>query len=176
MPDWSILAGIYTVAIVRPCRVSAQVKRWKDKHYLGHIIVKGMDNWHACHRCPKGGLLMTAKLHLAPGMCRGRSQTSEHQTALSSVNLIALDTRFIGSRRPKERPGAKAEPDFLSHISFSSVSHALVAVLGRRGVFCYYCWWTGSEEIHKHLPMLFWRESSEYTHNNVIYKTCKLSS
>lgn len=65
---------------------------------------------------------MTAKLHLAPGMRRGRSQTSEHQTALGSVNLIALDVGFIGSRGPKERRGAKAEPDFLSRISFASVS------------------------------------------------------
>lgn len=82
---------------------------------------------------------MTAKLHLAPGMCRGHSQTSEHQTALSSVNLIALDVGFIGSHRPKERRGAKAEPDFLSHVSFSSVSHALVRVLRRRCVI-ELCW------------------------------------
>lgn len=81
---------------------------------------------------------MTAKLHLAPGMCRGRSQTSEHQTALSSVNLIALDMGFIGSRRPKERRGPKAEPDFLSGISFSFVSHALIRMLVRRGVLYYY--------------------------------------
>lgn len=67
---------------------------------------------------------MTAKLHLAPGMCRGCSQTSEHQTARSPVNLIALDVGFIGSLRPNEKRGAKAEPDFLSRISFSSVSHA----------------------------------------------------
>lgn len=129
---------IFTILIVQPCNISAQVKRWKDKHYLWHIIVKGMDNWHACHQCPKVGLLMTAKLHLALGMRRGRSQTSEHQTALSSVNLIALDMGFIGSHRPKERRGAKAKPDFLSHISFSSVSHALIRVLRKRGALCYY--------------------------------------
>lgn len=80
---------------------------------------------------------MTAKLHLAPGMHRGCSQTSEHQTALSSVNLIALDTGFIGSHRPKERRGAKAKPDFLSHISFSSVSQALIRALRRRDVLNY---------------------------------------
>lgn len=123
MKDWrGILNDFFTMLIAQPCNVSAQVKRWKDKHYLGHMIVKGMDNWHACHWCPKVGLLMTAKLHLAPGMHRGCSQTSEHQTALSSVNLIALDTGFIGSHRPKERRGAKAKPDFLSHISFSCQS------------------------------------------------------
>ncbi|CAB1458575.1 unnamed protein product [Pleuronectes platessa] len=81
----------------------------------------------------KVGLLMTAKLHLAPGMRGGPSQTSEHQTALGSVNLIALDSGFIGSRRPNERRGAKAKPDFLSRISFSSVSHARRRVLRRRG-------------------------------------------
>ena len=44
-----------TMLIAPPCSVSAQVKRWKDKHYLGHIIAKGTDNWHARHRCPKVG-------------------------------------------------------------------------------------------------------------------------
>lgn len=81
---------------------------------------------------------MTAKLHLAPGMCRGGSQTSEHQTVLSSVNLIALDAGFIDSHRPKERQGAKTEPDFLSHISFSTVSHALRRMLRRRAELCYF--------------------------------------
>lgn len=139
--SWSVSLrhpGIFTTAIVQPCSISAQVKRWKDKYYLEHIIVKGMDNWHACHQCPKVGLLMTAKLHLAPGMHRGRCQTSEHQTARSSVNLIALDMGFTGSCRPKERRGAKAKPHFLSHISFSSVRHALISVLKRRGVLYYY--------------------------------------
>lgn len=120
-----ILHGLSAVLIVQPCRVSAQVKRWKDKHYHAHIIVEGMDNWHACHRCPEVSRLMTAKLHLAPGMCRGQSQTSEHQTALSSVDLIALDMGFIGSPWAKRRQEAKAEPDCLSCISFSFVSHAL---------------------------------------------------
>ncbi len=78
---------------------------------------------------------MTAKLHLAAGMCRGRFQTSEHQTALSSVNLIALDMGFIGSHEPKERRGAKAEPDFLSRISFFSVSHALIKCSGEKLCF-----------------------------------------
>lgn len=91
---------------------------------------------------------MTAKLHLAPGMCRGRSQTSEHQTALSSVNLIALDSGFIGSHGPKERRGAKAEPDFLSRISFSSVSQALMSVLGRRAVLDYYFRLTRFKLVH----------------------------
>lgn len=157
--DWGVLYGIFTMLIARPSSVSAQVKRWKDKHYLGHIIVKGMVNWHACHRCPKVGLLMTAKLHLAPGMCRGRSQTSEHQTALSSVNLIALDMGFIGSHRPEKRRGAKAEPDFLSHISFSSVSHALIGVLGRRGVW-YYCFRiTGLKFVCVCVPVHNYREA-----------------
>lgn len=98
--------------IVQPCGISAQVKRWKDKHYLGHIIVRGMDNWHACHQCPKVSLLMTAKLHLAPGMHRGRCQTSEHQTARSSVNLISLDMGFTGSCRPKERRGGESKTRF----------------------------------------------------------------
>lgn len=80
---------------------------------------------------------MTAKVHLAPGMCRGCSQTSEHQTVRSSVNLIALDVGFIGSRRPNERRGAKAEPDFLSRISFSSVSHARRRMLAKPVQLCY---------------------------------------
>lgn len=86
---------------------------------------------------------MTAKLHLAPGMCRGCSQTSEHQTALSSVNLIALDMGFIGSHGPKEKRGAKAEPDFLPRISFSFVSQARIRMLRRKGLSCCYVRITG---------------------------------
>lgn len=101
---------------------------------------------------------MTAKLHLAPGMHRGCSQTSEHQTALSSVNLIALDMGFIGSHRPKERRGAKAKPDFLSHISFYSVSQALIRALRRRGVLNYYLTLTGLKQVHIHVPALNYRQ------------------
>lgn len=54
-------------------------------------------------QCPNVDVLMTAKLHLAPGMCGGHSKTFEHQTVLSSVNLIALNMGFIGSRGPAER-------------------------------------------------------------------------
>ncbi len=107
---------------------------------------------------------MTAKLHLAPGMCGGRSQTSEHQTALSSVNLIALDMGFIGSREPKERRGAKAETDFLPCISFSSVSHALIRVHGRRDLLYYYFKLTRLELLHIHVPILNYR----------IYRVCKM--
>lgn len=80
---------------------------------------------------------MTAKVHLVPGMCRGCSQTSEHQTARSSVNLIALDVGFIGSHRPNKRRGVKAEPDFLSRISFSSVSHARGRMLRKPEQLCF---------------------------------------
>lgn len=90
-----------------------------------------MDNWHACHQCPGAGVLMTAKLHLAPGM---HLPTSEHQTVLSSVNLIALDTDLLARSGPKRDGEGKAKPDFLCHIGFSSVSHALTRTLGRRGV------------------------------------------
>lgn len=56
---------------------------------------------------------MTARLHAASGM--PQLKTSQHQTALGSVSLIALDVGFIGSRRPSQSQGGQeAEPDFSS--------------------------------------------------------------
>lgn len=54
---WMLSSAMSTVP---PAAFSAQVKRWKDKHYLGHRIVNGRDNWNACRRGPKVGLPMTA--------------------------------------------------------------------------------------------------------------------